>query len=199
MTKIIGLTGGIGSGKSLVANQFAALGAPIIDTDQIARDLVKPGSPALDQIIQKFGDAILHENGTLNRGILRQRIFHHLADKLWLEALLHPLIRKETIRQAEQITAPYCIIVIPLLFESQHHYPIDLVVVVDTTEEQQIARITARDSISREDAQAIINCQTTRKTRLQGADVIIENNGGLEALQAQIEALHATWYSTKAP
>ena len=193
MTHIIGLTGGIGSGKSTVARQFAKLGVPIIDTDIIARQLVQPGTAALQKIIQHFDSAILLENGELNRRALGKIVFSNASEKIWLENLLHPLIREQAIAAALATTSPYCIIVIPLLFEHQHDYPLDKIVTLDSPLELQIERVAQRDGLNREDILAIIHQQVSREQRLAKADEIIVNDGDETHLIEQVNKLHQQW------
>lgn len=187
---VIGLTGGIGSGKTTVANLFAEKGVTIIDTDQLARDVIEPGKPALEKIIQKFGQTILLPNGSLDRTALRKHIFNHPEDREWLEKLLHPLIREEMKYQAEHSTSPYCIAVIPLLFETKPNPLIDRILVVDTTEEEQIKRAHTRDNTSPQQIKAILKSQASRNQRVSGADDIIINTGSPEELIPQVDQLH---------
>ncbi len=187
---IVGLTGGIGSGKSTVAKLFAEKGITVIDTDQLARDLTLPGQTALNKIIAEFGKNILLPDQTLNRAQLRQQIFTDPSKRRWLEDLLHPLIRAETKRLIESAKSPYCIVVIPLLFETQANPLINRTLVVDATEEQQIKRAKTRDHLSEKEIQAVINTQVTRQHRLNNTDDIISNNGELKDLIDQVEKLH---------
>jgi dephospho-CoA kinase len=189
---VIGLTGGIGSGKSTVAELFAHHNVPIIDTDQISRDLTLPGSPALQQIQEKFGPTVI-EHGKLNRKLLRDIIFSDSEKRQWLEELLHPLIREEMRKQVEATTAPYCIVIIPLLFESPPNPIIDRVLVVDVTPEVQIERVAKRDMHSILQVEAIMQAQVTRESRLAGADDIIFNVEGPEYLVPQVEKLHKSY------
>lgn len=187
---IIGLTGGIGSGKTSVAKLFGEHGITLIDTDQIARDVIHPGSSALQQVVKKFGAEILMPNGQLNRAKLRTIIFENPDHRMWLENLLHPLIREDIKKQIEQATSPYCIIIIPLLFETKPNPLIDRVLVVDTSEQNQIERTKIRDKISPAEVRAIIQSQVDRETRIKKADDIIYNEGPLEELIPQVEKLH---------
>lgn len=174
---IIGLTGGIGSGKTTVTNIFSALGIDIIDADIIAREAVAQGSPALHAITDYFSDDILQADGTLNRAVLRQKIFANEADKKWLNTLLHPLIREQIVTQARVSSSPYCIIVAPLLIENNLTTLVNRVLVIDVKESTQISRTIARDNNSQQQVQAIINSQVSREVRLAHADDILTNEG----------------------
>ncbi|MES2218336.1 MAG: dephospho-CoA kinase [Pseudomonadota bacterium] len=189
---IVGLTGGIGSGKSTVARLFANLGVPIIDTDLIAHDLTEPGKHAFHTIVKQF-DQITMSNGQLNRRLLRQLIFSDPEKRYWLEELLHPLIREEVLRQLSSLEAPYCIVVIPLYFENSPDPVINRVLVVDTDEALQIARVAKRDVHSVLEIEAIMATQVSRKVRLDGADDIIFNTQGPEFLVPQVEELHKSY------
>lgn len=187
---VIGLTGGIGSGKSTVAKLFAEKGITVIDTDQLSRDVTLPGKPALDQIIKEFGPAILQKDNTLNRSVLRKLIFTNEEKRKWLEKLLHPLIREEIKRLVQHSTSPYCIVVIPLLFETEKNPLIDRVLVVDAPFEEQIKRTQTRDNISRDEVTAIMSTQVTRAQRLSQAHDVIHNDGSLEHLIHEVKRLH---------
>lgn len=188
---VIGLTGGIGSGKSTVAKLFAQLGVPIIDTDIIARDVVKKGEPALDQLCQHFGAQVLDKVGNLDRQRLRNLIFQNPPERIWLERLLHPLIRAEMQRQVAQLTTPYCICVIPLLFEAtKPNELVNKILVVDVPESLQIERTQQRDKLTLEEVKAILNTQVSRTQRLQATDDIIVNDKDMQALKQQVTRLH---------
>lgn len=190
---VVGLTGGIGSGKSTVAQLFADLGAPIIDTDQLARDVVKPGTKALSEIAKHFGDNVISDDGSLNRKKCRQLVFEDNSKRLWLEQLLHPLIRAETQKQLKELQTPYCIVVIPLLAEN-HPYPnIDRVLVVDISEENALLRASQRDQSSPDQIKAIMHSQATREQRLAIADDIIDNNTNQSNLAIKVSTLHALY------
>lgn len=189
----IGLTGGIGCGKSTVGKMFSKLGVPVIDADKIARELVGVGSVALAEITTHFGPTILDSNGCLNRPALRQRVFNNLEDKAWLENLLHPLIRSQIEKQVKNACYPYCIIDIPLLVENQAFDLIDRTLVVDTTETLQMQRTTRRDKQSEKDVTKILQAQASREDRLSAADDVIENESTFEVLQLQVEQLHHTY------
>ena len=190
MSLRVALTGGIASGKTAVSDRFAALGASVVDTDVIARELVEPGSPALADIADHFGDDILLDSGALDRGRLREIVFNDREAQQQLQAILHPLIRAEALHQAEHATGPYVIVVIPLLAESGGFPGVDRVLLVDVPESVQIERLMARDGSSREAAEAALRAQATRAERQALADDLIENTGSLETLNAKVEALH---------
>jgi len=187
---IIGLTGGIGSGKSTVARCFSALGTPVIDADEIAHELVTPGSPALKTILTRFGPAILTRRGELDRAELRQIIFDEPQQRRALEAILHPLIYQEMHRRISRIDAPYCILCIPLLVETRADAPVERILVIDSPPELQRLRTMARDGLSAAEFSAIAQSQASREQRLAVADDLIVNNNGREALRRQVEALH---------
>ena len=189
---IIGLTGGIGSGKSTVARHFEALGVPVIDADAIGHQLVEPGQPALAAIIEHFGTDLLDKEGQLNRARLRERVFTHPEQRRELEAILHPRIRAEIRRKIAALAPPcgYCLVSVPLLIESGWQDLGQRVLVVDTSPETQLQRTMARDGITRPQAEAIIASQLDRETRLQAADDVIHNAGDLATLQTQVKALH---------
>ncbi len=191
--RIAGLTGGIGSGKSIVADMFLALGADIIDTDEIAHQLVVPDGACYNILLEHFGNDILLPDTTLNRSLLREIIFNNPDEKQWLESLLHPLIRDEVKKQASNSAAPYCIIVIPLLAETykQGNYTyLDRIIVVDCDPKVQLQRAMERDGVSEASAQTIIDAQATREARLKIADDIINNDQHIEHLRQQVAALH---------
>lgn len=188
---IIGLTGGIGSGKTTVANIFASLGIDIIDADIIAREVVQKGSIALDQISAHFGADYIQANGELNRALLRQKVFSNNDAKLWLNTLLHPLIRDEIVAQAKACQKPYCIIVAPLLIENGLTRMVDRVLVIDVKPATQLLRTTARDTNSVSQVQAIMDSQVSREIRQSHADDIINNDDcSLESLHKTVTQLH---------
>lgn len=188
---VIGLTGGIGSGKTTVANLFADLGVPIIDADVIAREVTQIGQPALESIAQHFGENILAGDGSLNRSKLRELIFKQPQEKKWLENLLHPLIRQHIETQIAALKAPYCIAVIPLLFEGKGYTFIDRILVVDTPSHLQIERTVKRDNTSISAVQSIINSQIKQDIRLAKADDVIKNEGGLAELREKVRILNS--------
>ncbi|MFC1720087.1 dephospho-CoA kinase [Pseudomonadota bacterium] len=187
------LTGGIASGKTAVSECFYRLGATVIDTDLIARQIVEPGHPALSRIVDEFGEEFLDSDGQLDRRRMRDAIFSDAEQKSRLEAILHPLIEMEVIRQIDQLAAPYCILVIPLYAESSHYSWNDRVLVVDVDEETQLERVMARDNINREQAQAILNAQASREERLALADDVLDNSGSLAELGAKVRGLHVKY------
>lgn len=186
----IGLTGGIGSGKSTVAALFAAHGVPVIDADVIARELVAPGQAALADIVAAFGADVLDADGRLDRARLRARVFGNAAQRTRLEAILHPRIHAVMAERAAAQTAPYVLLVIPLLFEAKQRDLVDRVLVVDVSVEQQRARVGARDHLPPEQLDTILAAQLSRGQRLAGADEVIDNSGDAVALERQVEALH---------
>ncbi|ANO52174.1 dephospho-CoA kinase [Woeseia oceani] len=186
----IGLTGGIASGKSLIANYFEELGVPVIDTDVIARELVEPGSPALNEIRQMFGDRVIAVDGGLNRAALRTIVFADEGERRKLEGLLHPLIREETMRQSASAGGRYQIIVVPLLAESPMRESMDRILVVDVPKALQLERLLARDAENKAQAERIIASQASREERLAIADDVINNDGSLELARQRVAELH---------
>lgn len=193
----VGLTGGIASGKSTVANLFAALGVPVIDSDVIARDVVAPGTALLGQIRAEFGEAVIAPDGSLDRKALRARVFGNspesVAARRRLEALIHPAIRAEMEARSAAAGGPYQIHAIPLLVEGGSRSHIDRVLVVDVDEATQVRRLMARDGSTPAEARALLAAQADRATRLAAADDVITNEGGIEALAPQVERLHAAY------
>jgi len=187
---IVGLTGGIGSGKTTITNMFAALGIDIIDADIIARQVVQPQSKALAAIAQHFGTEFIHQNGELNRALLRSEIFSKPESKQWLNSLLHPIIRQTLLTEIASSQSRYCILVAPLLLENELDKLVNTVLVVDISQELQLSRTLARDSSSKEEIQAIINSQISRESRLAAADHVIDNsNNDLSSVQQQVNTL----------
>lgn len=191
----IGLTGGIASGKTTVANMFVELGIPVIDTDVIARELVRPGEPALNEIRNRFGNEVIDATGHLDRRALRERVFDTDIARRDLEAILHPRIGRETQRQADTLGGPYQLIVVPLLVGSDLLSFVDRVLVVDCDREIQIRRLIARDAESLPQANRILAAQPSREDRLAIADDIIHNDGGLDRLSEQVTALDRNYRS----
>lgn len=194
---VIGLTGGIGSGKTVVSDCFARLGAPIIDTDLLARELVEPGQPALAEIVAEFGPDCLDSDGRLQRSHLRERVFADPTGRRRLEAILHPRIRALARERIARLTAPYGLLVIPLLAETGMTDLVDRVLVVDAPEAEQIRRMMARDGIDEIQARRILAAQANRSQRLALADDVLENIGDLDELDRQVAALHR-YYSALA-
>ncbi|WP_417614302.1 dephospho-CoA kinase [Oceanisphaera sp.] len=191
MTYIVGLTGGIGSGKSTIANWFAEQGVTIVDADIIARDVVAVGEPVLDAIAAHFGPDVIAEDGSLNRSKLRQRIFENPADRHWLEALLHPLIRERMMAACQSAQSAYCLLVVPLLVENKLTGLCHRVLVVDVSPEQQVARTMQRDQADEAQVNAIMASQASREQRLAAADDVIDNNGQDRSLiKAAVAQLH---------
>lgn len=187
---VIGLTGGIGSGKTAVSDRFAEKGISIIDADVIAREVVQPGTTGLDSIIARFGKAILLPDGQLDRAALRKRVFASEEDKEWLNQLLHPLIRKAMQSAIEEAPGPYCILSVPLLVENGLDKMVNRVLVVDCTEEQQFARASARDGSDAQTIRSIMASQASRQERLARSDDIIDNSQSLDWLSKQVDTLH---------
>lgn len=190
---IIGLTGGIGTGKSEVSRRFEQLGITVVDADIVAREVVNIGSPALSAISAHFGQDILNPDGSLNRAQLRSRIFENLNEKQWLENLLHPIIRQEIVAQLTQSKTPYTILSSPLLLETKQNELVDRVLVIDATEDMQIERASMRDTNDKEQIQKIMAAQINRTERRACADDIIENHGDLNELDLTVKKLH-TFY-----
>ncbi|AKZ61365.1 dephospho-CoA kinase [Herbaspirillum hiltneri N3] len=192
----IGLTGGIGSGKTTVANLFGERGAALIDTDAIAHQLTTPGGVAINAIRTAFGDSFIGADGAMDRARMRAHVFADAAARKRLEAVLHPLIRSETARAAQAARGDYLIFVVPLLVESQQwRTRTSRILVVDCSEDVQIARVMQRNGMTRAQVEAIMAAQATRAERLAAADDVIENNGDAAALLPQIERLHALYLS----
>jgi len=196
---VVGLTGGIGSGKSTVADCFAAQGVPVIDTDVIARELTAPGGTALEAIRAAFGDTVMQADGRLDRAALRRHVFADTPARRQLEAILHPLIRQRVEQTLAILTAPYVVIVIPLLVESGGYRDLlDRVLVVDCPEDLQIARVVARSGLGRDEVTAILAVQASRAERLAVADDVIRNTAAPEALCAEAAILHQRYLALAA-
>jgi dephospho-CoA kinase len=196
---IIGLTGGLASGKSTVAECFAARGVPVIDTDVIARELVQPGQPALEKIRAAFGLDVLTAEGRLDRAWLKQQVFADPSQRRRLEAILHPLIHQDVVSRLPALHGAYCLIVVPLLVESAQIYPLDRVLLVDVPEALQRHRATARDGLSPELVSAILTSQASREQRLAVADDVIVNDADLAHLDAEVARLHAVYQALAQP
>jgi dephospho-CoA kinase len=189
----IGLTGGIASGKTTVANFFADLGIPVIDTDVIAREVVAKGAPALAEIRTAFGDTVFSDDGTLDRRAMRKLVFSDDNKRQRLERILHPRIRDAAVMQAEAVTAPYMVIVVPLLVESPMKEFMDRVLVVDCSEDVQLSRLKMRDTENEEQAHSMIAAQASRDERLAIADDVVLNDSDLDETRSQVEALHQAY------
>jgi dephospho-CoA kinase len=189
----VGLTGGIASGKSTAAKFFDALGVPILDSDQVARDVVEPGQPPLEQLVERFGPSILTPDGHLDRPALREIVFSDPKARADLEALTHPAIGAAMEARSATAGGPYQILVIPLLVEKNLSAHVDRVLVVDCEEQAQIRRLRARDGSTLEQAKAILNAQASRAARLKAADDVIHNDTDMNAVRDQVTALHARY------
>lgn len=195
MKQVIGVTGGIGSGKTAVTDFFAARGICIVDADIAARVVVEPGKPALTSISERFGADILQTDGALDRRKLRDIIFNDDQQRIWLEQLLHPLIRQQIIEELSQAESEYAILVSPLLIETNQQELIDRLLVVDVPPETQIERTIKRDTMNREQTEAIISKQSSRDEKLAKADDVVDNSGSLDKLHLQLEILHQQYLS----
>ena len=189
----VGLTGGIASGKSTAAKFFGALGVPIIDTDQLARDVVEPGQPPLERLVERFGQGILTEDGHLDRPALRNIVFSDPKARADLEALTHPAIGAAVEARSNEVGGVYQILVLPLLVEKNLGSQLNRVLVVDCDEELQIRRLQSRDGSTLEQARAILNAQASRSSRLKAAHDVIKNEGDMSAVRDQVEQLHARY------
>ncbi|MFJ4142075.1 dephospho-CoA kinase [Pseudomonas sp. NPDC089734] len=187
---ILGLTGGIGSGKSAAAQCFINLGVHTVDADHVARWVVEPGRPALTQIAEHFGPEVIQASGELDRGALRARIFEHPEERRWLEALLHPLINQEIVSDLARATSPYAILVSPLLIESGQYKMVQRILVIDAPESLQMERTLQRDGSSPEQVQAILKAQARREDRLSHADNVLLNDRDPAWLKSEVERLH---------
>ena len=189
----VGLTGGVASGKSTAAKFFGALGVPILDSDQIARDVVEPGQPPLERLVERFGTSILTADGHLDRPALRTIVFSDPKARADLEALTHPAIGAAMEARSAAAGGPYQILVIPLLIEKNLRSHVDRVLVVDCAEDLQISRLKSRDGSSEAQARAILDAQASRAARLKAADDVISNDADMSAVRKQAEALHARY------
>jgi dephospho-CoA kinase len=189
----VGLTGGIASGKTTVARLFAARGVTVIDTDEIARDVVGPDSAVLARVVEAFGPEVLNPDGTLDRRRMRELVFADPARRAQLEAILHPAILDEMERRSASAPGPYHVLVVPLLIESDLVLRVDRVLVVDVSEATQLKRLLARDAGSPSEALAILAAQVTPAERLARAHDVISNEGSLESLAAQVDELHVRY------
>jgi len=186
----IGLTGGIASGKSTVADVFTELGAAVVDTDAVAREVVAPGESGLEAVATEFGPDILLPNGELDRRALRSIVFRDPQRRETLESILHPLIRARTLQVIASLEAPYVVVVVPLLLETGFAELVERILVVDCPEAQQLERLRQRDDVGESEAQAMLAAQIDRQTRLARAHDVIDNSGSIESTRAQVKALH---------
>ena len=193
MTLLVALTGGIGAGKSTACAIFASLGAPVLDADLIARELVEPGAPALKAIVERFGNDLLGADGRLDRARLRALVFRSAPARRQLEDILHPRILHEMQARARALEAPYCILCIPLLAETGQARLFDRVVVVDAPRDVQLARVGRRDDLTAGEVEAIMQTQASREDRLRLADDVILNTADIGTLRAQVSGLHARY------
>jgi dephospho-CoA kinase len=187
---VVGVSGGIGSGKTTVTDLFMDLGIEVIDADVISRQVVEPGSPAVKKIVDKFGSEIIDDDGHLKRAKLREMIFGESQLKTWLNALLHPLIRDQMVLQTQLAQSPYCILSVPLLVENNLNYIVDRVLIVDVTEKMQFDRTLKRDNVDPQQIKSIMNSQAGREQRLAVADDVIDNSGDQAGLFEQVQKLH---------
>lgn len=187
---VVGITGGIGSGKTTVTDLFAKYAIEVIDADVIAREVVEPGTPALKAIIHKFGESALDQSGSLDRAKLRSLVFNDIEVKNWLNQLLHPAIRRQMLLQTQQAKSDYCLLSVPLLVENKLNEQVDRVVIVDVDEPTQLRRTLLRDKTNEKQIRTIMSAQATRQQRLEVANDVIDNNGGIDALFKQVFQLH---------
>lgn len=185
------LTGGIGSGKSRVASEFERLGIDIVEQDLISREIVEPGTAALDKIADHFGSSVIRKDGTLHRTALRERVFDDPEQRRWLERLLHPLVGKRTLELIAEANSPYVVVVNPLL--RARHEPYDRVLVIDVPEHVQVERTIQRDNVTEKQANAIVASQIDRNSRLSIADDVIVNEGSFEDLARKVQTLHRAY------
>lgn len=190
---VVGLTGGIASGKSLVGAMFVELGAPLVDTDVVAREVVAAGEPGLAAVAAEFGPSVLLPSGELDRRALRALVFADEAKRRKLEGLLHPLIRRRTLARLAEIDAPYALVAVPLLVETDFKELVDRILVVDCPESVQLERLLRRDAIPKAEAIAMVRAQTDRATRLQAAHDVIDNSGTTNETRRQVERLHVRY------
>ena len=186
----LGLTGGIGVGKTIVSDYFQKLGVPVIDTDVIAHDLVAPGSNALTEIVAIFGDEVLSDQKELNRKLLSQIVFSDPHQRRKLESILHPKIKEAALRQVQDLNTPYCVLVVPLLIETDFTELVDRILVIDAPDDKRIEWIKKRSGVSESDITQIIAAQTSREKRLASADYVITNDGSIAELENKVVEIH---------
>lgn len=190
---VVGVSGGIGSGKTTVTNYFKKFNIDVIDADIVARQVVEPGTSGLNAIVGKFGQKILDQNGLLDRSQLRQLVFSDPENKKWINQLLHPAIRTEMVKQVQQANSVYCLLSVPLLVENNLYDMVDRVLIVDVSETNQLKRTLLRDKTNAQQIQAIMDSQASREQRLAVADDVIDNNDNPEKLLLQVELLHQSY------
>ncbi|MCP4285041.1 MAG: dephospho-CoA kinase [Gammaproteobacteria bacterium] len=190
---VVGLTGGIGCGKSAVTDLFEQLGVPVIDADKVAREVVEPNQPALAMIERRFGSDLVASDGNLDRARLREIVFDNQQARQDLESILHPRIRQTMRLRLEALDSPYAILSIPLLLETGQTSTVDRILVVDCTQQVQIERVCKRDRTTTKNVQAILKAQSSRAEKLEIADDVIDNSGQLETLAPQVESLHLSY------
>jgi len=195
---IVGLTGGIGSGKTAASDWFKSQGISIVDADLVSRVVVEPGQPALAAIAAHFGNELLQADGSLDRAALRVKVFGNPEERRWLEQLLHPLIAQEILRQLAQAASPYAILVSPLLFETGQKAFVRRTLLIDVPESLQLARTAARDGVPESQVQAIMAAQLPRQEKLARADDVVSNSGSLAELHAQLLPLHTRYLALAA-
>lgn len=186
----IGVTGGIGSGKTTIANLFAKLGVPVIDADEIARTLLEPGKETYNKVVARFGDNILQADKSINRSELRELVFTDKDNKKLLENILHPEVHKQIVNEISKLQSAYCIIVVPLLIEADFLDLVDRVLVIDADESVRITRVMERNGMARQDIENIINSQSSNQEKLKIADDVIDNNDDKTAIAQQVNELH---------
>jgi dephospho-CoA kinase len=196
---VVALTGGIASGKTLISDEFARLGVPVIDTDVIAHKIVEPGQPALLEIVDTFGASIINENGKLKRSELRSLIFSDPNARKQLESILHPRIRQEADKAIRKVTSDYCILVIPLLVESDTYSNVNHILVVDVDPDIQLKRLMARDNCTQEQAKQVLAAQANRQQRLGIADDILDNSGSTADARLKVAQLHLKYLQLAKP
>lgn len=190
---VVGLTGGIGSGKTTVANLFAEQGIALVDADIVSRQVVEPNTKGYQAIVEHYGLQVLNHDGTINRSKLRETIFSNEEERQWVNQLLHPLIRTEMLKQVDEATSPYVIMVIPLLFENGLDSLVNRTLMVDISPEQQIKRTAIRDNVLPEQVKSIISAQMSRDDKLAKADDIVENQGEVSELKTQVLFFHGKY------
>jgi dephospho-CoA kinase len=195
----VGLTGGLGSGKTAAARRFIELGVPVVDADEIAHGLVAPGEPALAEIVAAFGDEILGPDGRLDRANMREKVFRDAMQRRRLEAILHPRVRRELRERSSRFIAPYCVLVVPLLIEAGMLDLVDRVVVVDADEERRVAWVMERSQLDEGEIRRIFAAQASREERLRVADDWLQNEGTLEDLRRKVDTLHARFMRIAPP